>query len=51
MGYELQKNNSNIHLLGYSSSLILFIITSNFEHFDFIVNFVAVLTFSISLIT
>ena len=52
MGYESQeKKYLNIHLLGYLSSLIIFTITSIFEHFDFIVNFVAVLTFSMSLIT
>ena len=51
MGYESQeKKYLKIHLLGYLSSLIIFIITSIFEHFDFIVN-LAVLTFSISLIT
>ena len=51
MGYESQeKKYLNIHLLGYLSSLIIFMITSIFEHFDFIVN-LAVLTFSISLIT
>ena len=51
MGYESQeKKYLNIHLLGYLSSLIIFIITSIFEHLDFIVN-LAFLTFSISLIT
>ena len=41
--HQLQKNNSNMHLLGYWSLLIIFIITSVYK--DYVVQFIVFLTF------